>query len=144
VHAASSHLHDLVEGLAVAAELAEGLPATLGLHSFHGERWGFADATGTWVVAPTYKSAYPFSEGLAKVGTSEGFGYIDSAGSIVIAPRFRRSGTFAGGLAHVEDNNLIGYIDAKGAMVIAPQAFSHVSHFSRVEPCSLLRMTAHE
>lgn len=84
---------------------------------------GFIDATGTVVIEPTFKKAYPFSEGLAAVQVDGRWGYIDSNGRTVLEPRFAMAGFFSEGLADFrhELQGPIGYIDTSGRVVIEPR-----------------------
>jgi hypothetical protein len=55
-------------------------------------KWGYLDRTGRFAVAPQFRNAAGFSEGLARVsildGTTELVGFIDNAGDLVIPPKF--------------------------------------------------------
>ena len=56
-----------------------------------GDKWGFINKAGEFVINPQFRSAWSFSEGLArvKIGGKEGkFGYINRAGEIVINTQF--------------------------------------------------------
>jgi WG repeat protein len=54
------------------------------------------------MVLSGYKSAWPFSEGLAVVGLPGKMGYIDTAGRSVIPPQYSEGGKFKEGLASVK------------------------------------------
>lgn len=47
-------------------------------------KWGFVDLEGKEIIAPKYKDAKSFSNGLAAVSDGEKWGFIDSAGNLVI------------------------------------------------------------
>lgn len=47
---------------------------------------GYIDKTGRFVIKPQFKSAEPFSGGLARVGDGEKFGYIDKTGKYIWNP----------------------------------------------------------
>ena len=121
------------------------------------DKWGYADASGRIVIAPEFKDARPFSEGLAavyveisppsKIGfiDSRGvrtskpaqrkWGFIGQDGTMVIPPQFEAVGDFSEGLAAASlaipwsDRDTWGYIDRQGKMAIKPQ-------FSRAHPFS--------
>ena len=121
------------------------------------DKWGYADASGRMVIAPEFKDARPFSEGLAavyveinppsKIGfiDSRGvrtskpaqrkWGFIGQDGTMVIPPQFEAVGDFSEGLAAASlavrrsDSDTWGYIDRQGKMVIKPQ-FSYAGPFS--------------
>ena len=121
------------------------------------DKWGYADASGRMVIAPEFKDARPFSEGLAavyveinppsKIGfiDSRGvrtskpaqrkWGFIGQDGTMVIPPQFEAVRDFSEGLAAASlavrrsDSDTWGYIDRQGKMVIKPQ-FSYAGPFS--------------
>ncbi len=70
------------------------------------DRYGFLDEKGT-ALPRSYTSAYPFSEGLARVSTGfmGPYGYIDKAGKLVIPIQFPRAQKFSEGLAAVGKSN---------------------------------------
>lgn len=97
---------------------SEGL---LAVPDDHG-KWGFRDATGTWVIPPRFDFAHAFFEGLALVAVKEKYGFIDKAGKLVIPLRYDRVAKgFSEGLAAVKLQGKWGYIDRQGNMVIPPQ-----------------------
>ena len=49
-----------------------------------GDKWGYVDHSGSWVIPPSLTNAEPFWHGLARVGFGKGrWGYIDKRGSVV-------------------------------------------------------------
>lgn len=106
-------------------------------------KWGYIDTTGTVVIKPIYSTAWPFSEGLAEVRTSDGkSGYINNAGKMIVAPiSSMGSNPFSGGLAGVyigeTSKGQWGFIDKTGAMVIEP-SFEAAGPFS--EGLALVRI----
>lgn len=51
-----------------------------------GERWGFINRDGTWVIQPTYYLVTKFHEGIAGVETDTGWTFITSSGQYLRAP----------------------------------------------------------
>lgn len=47
-------------------------------------KWGYVDLDGKEIIAPKYKAAKSFSNGLAAVSDGEKWGFIDPAGNLVI------------------------------------------------------------
>ena len=91
--------------------------------------WGtlFLDNSGEVVLASTYPLVWPFSEGLAVVGTAVtddrnmhiiDYGYIDRTGQLAIDPVYDSARRFSDGLAAVQQDNRWGYIDREGRVVI--------------------------
>ena len=77
-----------------------------------GDRWGLIDRMGAFAVAPKYRWALDFSEGLASVMDDTGrYGSIAREGKVVIAPQF-----YLGG-ADFSTCCLWGHIDRSGRYV---------------------------
>ena len=53
-----------------------------------GDKYGFIDESGKFVINPQFKFAYSFTQGLARVLVGDMFGFIDKSGKIVINPQF--------------------------------------------------------
>ena len=96
-----------------------------------GDKIGYVDKTGRWVIQPRFDEAKDFKEGLALVKVpvkvddtvTSKFGFIDKTGKVVIEPQFSEADSFSEGLAKVTVNTFDkdGYIDKTGKVVIAPQ-----------------------
>ncbi len=86
-----------------------------------GERWGYIDAAGDWVLSPRYAGARVFSGGLAAVENEPGGGwcYIDPAGAVAIAGPFAEAGAFSEGVAFVRrSDGGSGYIAGDGEWAV--------------------------
>ena len=63
--------------------------------------------TDSFVINPQFDSAFPFSDGLARVRIGDArtgkYGFIDKTGFLVINPQFHLAWSFSDGLAHVKD-----------------------------------------
>ncbi|WP_183192346.1 WG repeat-containing protein [Brevibacillus fluminis] len=98
----------------------EGLAAVL-----DGEKWGFIDEKGNWIVKPTYDMVGRFSEGLAAVSQDNAKqGYIDKTGKLILPAQYSFAGEFHEGKAAVTINDKMGFIDKTGKVVIQPNFFS--------------------
>ena len=96
-----------------------------------GDKIGFVDKTGKFVIEARFDEAEDFKEGLAAVkvpvkvddSVKSKFGFIDKTGKMVIEPQFNKADSFSEGLAVVTINSMEqdGYIDKTGKVVIAPQ-----------------------
>ena len=95
-------------------------------------KWGFVDATGKWLIPPTFSDVRSFSEGLAAVQTNGMWGYVDQSGTLVIPASYRSAQSFQpNGLAWVEDaSGKKGAIDRTGAVRI-PATLDRVSPFEQ-------------
>ena len=93
------------------------------LSASSGDKWGYIDKTGSYVINPQFDVAWDFADnGLARVESDDKWGYIDTTGSYVINPQFDDAWDFAdNGLARVQSGDKWGYIDKTGAYVIKPQ-----------------------
>ena len=104
-----------------------------------GDKFGYVDKTGRFVIEARFDEAEDFKEGLAAVkvpvkvddALESKFGFIDKTGKMVIAPQFSEANSFSEGLAAVTINTFDqdGYIDKTGKVVIAPQ-FDNAGSFS--------------
>ncbi len=66
-------------------------------------RWGYIDAQGRWLIAPTLDNARGFSDdGLARFCRDGRWGYIDLLAQEVIAPQFEDARPLRNGLAAVK------------------------------------------
>ncbi|MGH9970486.1 MAG: WG repeat-containing protein [Pyrinomonadaceae bacterium] len=93
---------------------------------------GYIDATGKIVIAPRWRYAGDFSDGLAVVQSKEFSGYINRRGEEVIKLDEFPLKDFHGGLAAVGWNPLqanSGYIDHSGKLVIE-RKYSFADEFS--------------
>ncbi|MEM6328017.1 MAG: WG repeat-containing protein [Bacteroidota bacterium] len=90
---------------------------------FRSSAWGYVDATGTIVVAPTLDGpAFRYSDGLARVGREGRMGFVNREGTFVIEPVYPLALPFSDGRAAVQDEDgRWGFIDATGAEVVPPR-----------------------
>ncbi|MCS6955111.1 MAG: WG repeat-containing protein, partial [Candidatus Calescibacterium sp.] len=71
-----------------------------------GEKWGYVDSKGQYVINSQFEDAYNFSEGLALVKSADGkYGFIDEDGKYVINPIYKDANSFSEGLACVVMEN---------------------------------------
>ena len=94
-----------------------------------GDRWGFIDRTGKYVVNPQYEAVSPYSDELALVRKNGRLGFIDEAGDSVTAFVYQDATPFADGCAWtVLPNGAPTLIDTKGTIICtltdAEQAYS--------------------
>lgn len=83
-------------------------------------RWGFRNSQCQWVIKPTFKDVYSFSEGLAPALDDDGkWGYIDKTGNWAISPIYSKlPSDFHGGLAMVTDkSDFVHFINKSGTIV---------------------------
>ena len=87
-----------------------------------GERYGFIDASGEFVIDPVFKKLGRFSEGYASFTQDGKYGFIDYQGAERIPPIFESDNlggpTFSSGLAAVGRHGKVGYINTGGDFVI--------------------------
>ena len=93
-------------------------------------QFGYVDLSGNYAIHPQFHDAYPFSEGVAVVGTAlRKYGFIDPSGRLVIDPQFVSAADFHEGLTAIcNTQRLWGFIDLKGLNVIPPR-FEEVRGF---------------
>jgi hypothetical protein len=113
------------------------------------KRAGFIDSKGNFVIAPRFRRAGSFSEGLAPVSYSldvpvpsprakrsfvrdasrEQWGFIDKQGKVRIPFQFDNAMPFFQGLAAVKRSGKWGFINPNGAMII-PAKYEQARSFS--------------
>jgi hypothetical protein len=111
-----------------------------------GNKWGYVDSTGTFLIRPQFDSADPFSDGVAEIELNNRFGFIDTSGRFVAQPKYFSVGPFKEGFAWVMTRRpltplgtgeygvaLFGrvtYIDRSGREIRHPFFAENVSDFS--------------
>lgn len=94
--------------------------------------WGFIDQSGAWAIAPQYRQAYGFSDGLAPVQLADNhWVFIDKHNQVVVQAREDLVVTsgFSEGIAAVAKDtygngtpgDLYGFIDRTGKVIAEPQ-----------------------
>ena len=81
-----------------------------------GDKWGYIDKKGTFVINPQFKSAGLFHDGLALVlSNDEKYGFISEDGKYKINPTYKRAAEFSEGMACVVvENGKTQFIDKNG------------------------------
>lgn len=102
-----------------------------------GEKWGYIDHKGRFVVNPQFNDCSLFSEGLALVKSSnDRVGYINSKGAFVIEPKYKTGTDFSEGLAFVVRED--GYpecIDKTGEVIFTLKDAKSVRGFCEGRAC---------
>lgn len=102
-----------------------------------GEKWGYIDHKGRYVVNPQFINCSLFSDGLAMVQASNGkVGYINHKGTFVIEPKYKNGTDFSDGLAFVVRED--GYpecINKNGEIVFSLKDAKYVRGFSEGRAC---------
>jgi DUF971 family protein len=99
-----------------------------------GNKWGFIDKTGNFVIKPQFDDAHDFSEGLAAVKLNGKWGYIDKNGSFGIQLQFddiRVERGFYGGVASVWDSDEESdlYINKRGEVIYTGYGTEPTIHY---------------
>jgi len=102
---------------------SEGLAAA----SLPGQRFGYIDKTGRFVMPPIYDDAQPFSCGLALVtgDDEEDEYYIDKSGRKALVPKLPAEWWFSDGLAIVGTPDEREYIDRRDRIVAPYEVDPH-------------------
>ena len=96
-----------------------------------GTLYGYIDRRGRMVIAPRFKHASAFAEGLAEVVVDTDLGprtgYIDLKGRMVVAAQYDSGEPFSGGLALVRTGReprtwLSRFVDRTGRVVLEPDS----------------------
>lgn len=98
-----------------------------------GDKYGYIDASGTFVIRPQFQDAQGFREGMAAVavGSAENrrWGYITPDGKFAMNPQFEDAEDFSDGRAAVKIAGAWGFIDRDGRVVVTPE-YTSVGRFS--------------
>jgi hypothetical protein len=120
-----SPLLDLRQGSIPMGFSSQDLPFHDGLLPFSGslgDKFGFLNSAGKWVIAPRYSGVHPFHEGIAWVYDDDAkhWGGIDTKGNTVIPFVYQNEpGDFSDGMAAVTDRfGRMGYIDKSNNLLI--------------------------
>lgn len=93
------------------------------------DEFGYIDATGEWVIPPKFQKAFPFSNGLARVGIGgvcnrfgevigeQRFGFINRKGELVIDAMFSSATDFVGNFAMGELDGKSIVFDREGKII---------------------------
>jgi|GEM_PF-4490104 len=97
-------------------------------------QYGYVNWAGDFVIAPQFKDAQPFFQGMAAVSKQDEFGqtkygFIDTTGSFIIGPQFsRKPGNFYKNRSYVIPKDpgefRAAYIDRTGAIIIKLKEYS--------------------
>lgn len=79
-----------------------------------GNKWGYIDQKGQFVIPAQFDLAYAFSDGLARVKIGGKFGFIDNSGQVVIPAQFNNAFDFKDGFAAINIGGKSGYVDKNG------------------------------
>ncbi|MES2734384.1 MAG: WG repeat-containing protein [Bacteroidota bacterium] len=90
--------------------------------------YGYADASGKYVIEPQYEKAMPFSNGVARVKKSVGWSVINEKGKVITKKPYEEIGDYKNGVSVVsirgytdgKYNLFYGIISSKGSEIIEP------------------------
>ena len=86
-----------------------------------GQKIGYIDRTGKFVIPPQFDEGNHFSEGLALVKKGNQWSFIEKSGKQVIVIEAAEVGDFSEGLARIRRGNVWGFINKKGEIAIKPR-----------------------
>lgn len=97
-----------------------------------GDKWGYIDKKGKYIVNPQFDDAGFFRNGIAKVETSDGLiGYIDLKGKMIISPQYTEGTHFYEEKAFViRSGSYPECINAKGEILFSLKAAERAYGFS--------------
>ena len=99
--------------------------------SSNGEKWGYINHKGEYIINPQFENADFFSNGLAKVIYNGKTGYINKKGEYVISATYKSGTTFKDGLALVvAEGERITCIDTKGDKKFVLDGAEYAREFS--------------
>lgn len=94
-----------------------------------GNKWGYIDARGKFILPPTYDQSGDFqNQGLAIVRLNDHDGVIDSNGYFIVKPKYDTITPFSEGRATVIDHQGFKVIDERGKEITS-KAYSFISDY---------------
>ncbi|MBO5134905.1 MAG: WG repeat-containing protein [Bacteroidaceae bacterium] len=82
---------------------------------------GYVDQQGNEVVKCKYTLAFPFKDGLGKVGKGDKFGFVDATGKEVLPVKYEEITPWAEGIYRLRSGDKYGLFFVKDNMVLKPQ-----------------------
>ncbi|MBV7272064.1 WG repeat-containing protein [Clostridium sp. PL3] len=99
------------------------------IKDLNGEKWGFIDNKGNFVIKPSFDYAYDFQDnGLAIVGINNTFGIINTFGNYVAIPKYDFINQFSEGRAVATNNKKPVIIDESGR-VLSTKEYDYIGNF---------------
>lgn len=96
-----------------------------------GEKWGYINAGGEYVINPQFDRVTPFSEGRARVLVNGKYGFIDKEGRYVVNPTYSDATVFTEGVAWVvSPKGAPTLIDTDGDVLCVLKDVRRVYNFS--------------
>ena len=97
----------------------------------HGQKFGYINNKGEFVISPQFDEADFFIDGLARVVYNGKYGYINKKGEYVIAPTYNSATAFGSGLAFVvAEGERITCIDKNGDTQFVLNEIDNVAPFT--------------
>ncbi len=103
-----------------------------------GEKWGYINSKGEYIINPQFDEAYPFTDNVAMIKLNDKVGYIDNKGYYIIPAIYKGGTMFSDGLAFVvsEGSDPI-CIDKQGEIKFCLSQAKKVYNFSEGLACFL-------
>lgn len=100
------------------------------IKTLNGEKWGFIDNKGNFVIKPNFDYADDFQDnGLAIVGINDVFGIINTSGNYVVIPKYNFINQFSEGRAIAINNRKSKIIDESGR-VLKTKDYDFIGNFT--------------
>lgn len=81
-------------------------------------KYGYIDSSGSFRIAPNFKNACSFNEGLAVCSQNGRFwGVIDVWGNMVVQPIYDKISSYSDGVAWAKKSSIEGFIDRNGVFI---------------------------
>lgn len=94
-----------------------------------GNKWGYIDARGKFILPPSYEHAWDFQDnGLAIVLLMDRVGIIDSKGYFIVKPKYDTINPFSEGRASVINSQGFKVIDESGKEITS-KAYSYIGDY---------------
>jgi|GEM_PF-685791 len=106
-----------VEGVNALKDFNEGIA-----EAKKGDKWGYVDGNGKWLVQPIYNKNNKFEYGYGRIFSGVKWGAVNTKGDIVIQPKYHRLHVLENGLFSFKESEegKFGIVNSKGEVVVNP------------------------
>lgn len=99
---------------------------TLKVHTDNKGRCGYVDQQGNIVVPCKYEIAFPFNNGVGKVGKGDKYGLVDASGKTILAVKYDEIIQWSDNVYRIKSGKNYGLVSNKGTLLAKPK-YSFIS-----------------
>lgn len=102
---------------------------TLKIHTNEKGLCGYVDLQQNIVIPCKYEMAFPFHNGVGKVGKGDKFGLVDASGKEILPIKYDEIELWGNDIFRIKSGNTYGLISNTGTMIVKPN-YSFISHLN--------------